>query len=39
MTLIRNTNVRLRIDQIMKFFWARITPIAVIALILAFLGL
>lgn len=39
MTLIRNTNVRLRIDQIMKFFWARITPIAVIALVLAFLGL
>jgi NADH-quinone oxidoreductase subunit H len=39
MTLIRNTNVRLRIDQIMKFFWARVTPIAVIALILAFLGL
>ena len=38
-TLVRNTNVRLRIDQIMKFFWARITPIAVIALILAFLGL
>ncbi len=39
MTLVRNTNVRLRIDQIMKFFWARVTPVAVIALILAFLGL
>ena len=38
-TLVRNTNVRLRIDQIMKFFWARVTPIAVIALVLAFLGL
>jgi len=39
MTLIRNTNVRLRIDQIMKFFWARVTPIAAVAVILAFLGL
>jgi NADH-quinone oxidoreductase subunit H len=38
-TLVRNTNVRLRIDQVMKFFWARVTPIAVIALILAYLGL
>ncbi|RLF46673.1 MAG: hypothetical protein DRN29_04655 [Thermoplasmata archaeon] len=39
MTLVRNTNPRLRIDQIMKFFWAKITPIAVVAVILAFLGL
>jgi NADH-quinone oxidoreductase subunit H len=39
MTLVRNTNARLRIDQIMKFFWAMVTPIAVIAVILAFLGL
>ena len=38
-TLVRNTNPRLRIDQIMKFFWAKITPIAVVAVILAFLGL
>ncbi|MGD8627620.1 MAG: NADH-quinone oxidoreductase subunit H [bacterium] len=38
-TLVRNTNARLRIDQIMKFFWARLTPFAVIAVILAFLGL
>jgi NADH-quinone oxidoreductase subunit H len=38
-TLIRNTNARLRIDQIMKFFWAMLTPFAVLAVILAFLGL
>jgi NADH-quinone oxidoreductase subunit H len=38
-TLVRNTNPRLRIDQIMKFFWARVTPFAVVAVILAFLGL
>ncbi len=38
-TLVRNTNPRLRIDQIMKFFWAKITPIAIVAVILAFLGL
>ncbi len=38
-TLLRNTNVRLRIDQIMKFFWAGVTPFAVLAVILAFLGL
>lgn len=38
-TLVRNTNPRLRIDQIMKFFWARVTPFAVLAVILAFLGL
>ena len=38
-TLIRNTNPRLRIDQIMKFFWVKVTPFAVLAVILAFLGL
>jgi NADH-quinone oxidoreductase subunit H len=38
-TLVRNTNPRLRIDQIMKFFWARVTPFAIIAVVLAFLGL
>jgi NADH-quinone oxidoreductase subunit H len=38
-TLVRNTNARLRIDQIMKFFWVRLTPFAVLAVILAFLGL
>jgi NADH-quinone oxidoreductase subunit H len=39
MTLVRNTNARLRIDQIMKFFWAKVTPFAILAVILAFLGL
>ena len=39
MVLIRNTNPRLRIDQIMKFFWAVVTPFGVLAVILAFLGL
>jgi NADH-quinone oxidoreductase subunit H len=38
-TLVRNTNARLRIDQIMKFFWAKVTPFAVVAVILALLGL
>jgi NADH-quinone oxidoreductase subunit H len=39
MVLIRNTNPRLRIDQIMKFFWAMVTPLGVVAVVLAFLGL
>lgn len=39
MTLVRNTNARLRIDQIMRFFWVKVTPFAVLAVILAFLGL
>lgn len=39
MTLIRNTNPRVRIDQIMKFFWAMVAPFGVVAVILAFLGL
>ena len=38
-TLIRNTNPRLRIDQAMKFFWFFVTPLAVVAVILALLGL
>jgi NADH-quinone oxidoreductase subunit H len=38
-TLVRNTNARLRIDQIMKFFWAMVTPFAVLAVVLALLGL
>ncbi|NQU74984.1 MAG: NADH-quinone oxidoreductase subunit H [Planctomycetes bacterium] len=37
-TLIRNTNPRLRIDQVMRFFWYRLTPVAVAALILAIVG-
>lgn len=38
-TLIRNTNPRLRIDQALKFFWFGLTPLAVVALILAMIGL
>ncbi|HUS91561.1 MAG TPA: complex I subunit 1 family protein [Phycisphaerae bacterium] len=37
-TLIRNTNPRLRIDQTMRFFWFRLTPLAVVAAILALVG-
>jgi len=37
-TLIRNTNPRLRIDQTVKFFWFGLTPVAVVALILALIG-
>ena len=33
--LIRNTNPRLRIDQIMKFFWGPMTILAAVALALA----
>jgi len=38
-TLIRNTNPRLRIDQTMKIFWFGLTPVAVVAMILALSGL
>jgi NADH-quinone oxidoreductase subunit H len=37
-TVIRNTNPRIRIDQAVKFFWGPVTIIAIIAVILAFLG-
>jgi len=37
-TVIRNTNPRMRIDQAVKFFWGPITIIAIIAIILALLG-
>jgi NADH-quinone oxidoreductase subunit H len=37
-TLIRNTNPRLRIDQSVRFFWMMVTPIALLALILALIG-
>ena len=36
--LIRNTNPRLRIDQAMRFFWGPVFLLALIAVILAFLG-
>ena len=38
-TLIRNTNPRLRIDQTMKFFWFTLTPAALVAVMLALWGL
>jgi NADH-quinone oxidoreductase subunit H len=38
MTVIRNTNPRVRIDQAIKFFWGPMTIIAIIAIILALLG-
>jgi len=37
--LVKNTNPRLRIDQAMKFFWGPVTGLALIAIILALLGL
>lgn len=37
--LIKNTNPRLRIDQAMRFFWGPVTALAMIAVILAMLGL
>ncbi|NQT95327.1 MAG: NADH-quinone oxidoreductase subunit H, partial [Candidatus Omnitrophica bacterium] len=38
-TVIRNTNPRVRIDQAVRFFWGPMTIIAVIAIILAYRGL
>lgn len=38
-TVVRNTNPRLRIDQAVKFFWGPVTFIAIISVILAFRGL
>lgn len=38
-TLVRNTNPRVRIDQAMKFFWGPVTGLAVIAVLLAMMGL
>ncbi|MFC1539824.1 respiratory chain complex I subunit 1 family protein, partial [Candidatus Latescibacterota bacterium] len=37
--LIRNTNPRVRIDQIVKFFWGPITLLALVGLVLAYFGL
>jgi NADH-quinone oxidoreductase subunit H len=36
--LIRNTNPRLRIDQAMRLFWGPILALALLAVILSFLG-
>jgi len=38
-TLIRNTNPRLRIDQAVRFFWFTLTPAAILALALAAAGI
>ena len=38
-TVIRNTNPRVRIDQAVRFFWGPMTVVAIIAVILAFRGL
>lgn len=38
-TVIRNTNPRVRIDQAMKFFWGPMTLLAIVAIILAAKGL
>jgi NADH-quinone oxidoreductase subunit H len=35
LTVIRNTNPRLRVDQVLRFFWGPITTLAVIAVLLA----
>lgn len=37
-TLLRNTNPRVRIDQSVWFFWYVLTPVALSALVLAWLG-
>ena len=37
-TVIRNTNPRVRIDQAVRFFWGRVTVAAAVAVVLAFLG-
>lgn len=37
-TLIRNTNPRLRIDQSLRVFWFWVTPLALVALLLALTG-
>ncbi|MBN2460458.1 MAG: NADH-quinone oxidoreductase subunit H [Candidatus Cloacimonetes bacterium] len=39
LTLIRNTNPRVKIDQAMKFFWIWMNLLAVIAVVLSILGL
>ena len=38
-TLIRNTNPRVRIDQALRFFWGPVTFLGIVAVVLAFLGL
>lgn len=38
-TVIRNTNPRVRIDQAVRFFWGPMTVLAIAAVVLALLGL
>lgn len=38
-TVIRNTNPRVRIDHALKFFWGPMTLISIIAVVLALLGI
>lgn len=38
-TLIRNTNPRLRIDQALKVFWFMLTPVAILTVVLALMGI
>jgi NADH-quinone oxidoreductase subunit H len=38
-TVIRNTNPRVRIDQAVRFFWGPVTWIAILAVVLALCGL
>jgi NADH-quinone oxidoreductase subunit H len=38
MVVIRNTNPRVRIDQAVRFFWMLMTPLAVLAVVLAAQG-
>ncbi len=38
MILIKNSNPRIRIDTALKFFWKYLTPVALLAVILAVLG-
>lgn len=38
LVVIKNTNPRVRIDQAMKFFWGPVTVLAIISVILAYLG-
>ncbi len=38
-TVIRNTNPRIRVDQVVKFFWGPVTLLALLSVILALSGL
>ena len=38
MIIIKNTNPRLRIDTALAFFWKIAAPLALLALVLAILG-